>query len=55
MSAAVRSAVASRESRLTSIAIFIRETFWVFALGAILAYLFFMVLGRVRPGGRDRA
>jgi hypothetical protein len=43
--------VASRPgSRLTSAAIFIRETFWVFALGAILAYLFFMVLGAFSPG-----
>jgi hypothetical protein len=43
--------VASRpESRLTRAAIFIRETFWVVALGAILAYLFFMVLGAFDPG-----
>jgi len=43
--------VASRPgSRLTQAAIFIRETFWVFALGAILAYLFFMVLGAFDPG-----
>jgi hypothetical protein len=43
--------VASRPaSRLTSVAIFIRETFWVFALGAILAYLFFMLLGAFDPG-----
>ena len=43
--------MASRpESRLTRAAIFFRETFWVFALGAILAYLFFMVLGAFDPG-----
>jgi cytochrome b subunit of formate dehydrogenase len=36
-------------SRLTRFAIFVRETFWVFALGAILAYLFFMVLGAFDP------
>jgi hypothetical protein len=38
------------DSRLTRAAIFIRETFWVFALGAILGYLFFMVLGAYSPG-----
>jgi hypothetical protein len=37
-------------SRLTSFAIWIRETFWVFALGAILAYAFFLVLGAYSPG-----
>jgi uncharacterized MAPEG superfamily protein len=43
--------VATRpDSRLTRAAIYIRETFWVFALGAILAYLFFMVLGAFGPG-----
>jgi uncharacterized MAPEG superfamily protein len=43
--------VASRpESRVTRAAIFFRETFWVFALGAILAYVFFMVLGAFNPG-----
>ena len=43
--------MASRpESRVTRAAIFFRETFWVFALGAILAYVFFMVLGAFNPG-----
>jgi hypothetical protein len=38
------------DSRLTRVATFIRETFWVFALAAILGYLFFMVLGAFDPG-----
>ena len=37
-------------SRRTSFAVLFREAFWVFALGAILAYAFFVVLGAFSPG-----